>query len=1195
MIKRSFIKIFFSLFALAIGAQAANIRNYPLVLRQPNGLEIHVYASGNEYYNWLHDKDNYTILQDPETGYYVYAIRGNDGDLVPSFYIVGLADPAGLGLEKGLKRPPEKVKAEIQALLQIGLTQTLHPAPKTGALNNLVIFIRFSDEAEFTNPTSTYTSMFNDSAAGANSMFNYFKEASYNVFFVNTTFYPIPPGTTVISYQDGNPRGYYQPYNATTNPIGYTGGNSGSQRTTREHILLKNAVNAVSSQVPVGLNIDGDGDGYVDNVCFIVSGDPTAWASLLWPHMWSLYTQTAYINGKRVDTYNFQLCNYLNSRGVGVLCHEMCHSLDAPDLYHYSYDGLQPVYMWDIMEDDQNPPQHMGAYMKYKYMQWIPSLPVITGSAPPEAWMAGIYTLNPLTSSTNNCYRISSPNSTTEFFVVEYRRKIGTFENSIPGTGLLVYRINTSTSGNANGPPDEVYIYRPNGTLTQDGQPQNAHYSAETSRTSINDGTNPSSFLSNGGTGGLNISNVSTAGATISFTLGPPVVVPPIVSTTPVSAIGTTTATSGGTVASDGNAPVTARGVCWSTAPNPTTANSKTIDGSGLGTYTSNITGLSPNTAYHVRAYATNTVGTGYGNDLTFTTGSTVYTVPFSESFPSSFPANWSTQNIGTGITQRWNVSSSAHAGGAPNEMRCEWQDVYPGTTRLITPPLQTFGYSSLNLSYKHFYDDFGPGATLKIQTSVDGANWTNESWFLSSGAGNVGPATVNTTITHNLNSSTTFVAFVVTGDLFEIDAWYIDDVSITSPSVNTILSVTPDAQNVSSSPGTTTFNVANTGAGTMNWSAAITSGGGWLSISSGSSGTNSGTITAAFTQNTDTALRTGTIRVTAPGAAGSPKDVTITQAGAQLQYQLTIEAGGGGTTTPAPGTYTYANGSSVSVTAIPNTNYRFDKWTGDGSGSNNPIAIVMDRNKAIKANFLRQYHLTIAAGTGGTTNPAPGDQLVDSGTVVSVTALPNTNYRFLNWSGSVTGTSNPVNVTMDADKAVTANFMRQYHLTIAAGAGGTTNPTPGDHILDSGAVVSVTALPDTNYRFLNWSGSVTGTSNPVNVIMDDDKTATANFQRIIYPASNSAGQQVLNRSLSQAEYINVLTWSTNANNVNITGYKIYLVVGGQKTELATITADNTSFTYQHRKVTKGQEYTYLIVAVNNEAREGDPATIVVR
>jgi hypothetical protein len=152
----------------------------------------------------------------------------------------------------------------------------------------------------------------------------------------------------------------------------------------------------------------------------------------------------------------------------------------------------------------------MGCYMKFMYGKWIGSIPVL--SAP------GTYSLNPLTSSTNNCKKIASPYSTTEYFVVEYRNATGPFESSLPGTGMLVYRINTLvTEGNRNGPPDEVYIYRPGGTTTLDGSVNTANFSSNVGRTAINDSTDPSSFLSNGSAGGLKICNVGASGATISF------------------------------------------------------------------------------------------------------------------------------------------------------------------------------------------------------------------------------------------------------------------------------------------------------------------------------------------------------------------------------------------------------------------------------------------------------------------------------------------------------------------------------------------------------------------------------------------------------------------------------------------------------------------------------------------------------
>lgn len=100
--------------------------------------------------------------------------------------------------------------------------------------------------------------------------------------------------------------------------------------------------------------------------------------------------------------------------------------------------------------------------------------------------------------------------------------------------------------------------------------------------------------------------------------------VKPTVITSGISSITSYSATGGGNVTADGADPVTARGICWSTSPLPTIANSKTNDGTGTGSFASSLTGLQYSTLYHVRAYATNAVGTAYGNDTTFTTSSAV-------------------------------------------------------------------------------------------------------------------------------------------------------------------------------------------------------------------------------------------------------------------------------------------------------------------------------------------------------------------------------------------------------------------------------------------------------------------------------------------------------------------------------------------------------------------------------------------
>ncbi|MFA5032400.1 MAG: M6 family metalloprotease domain-containing protein [bacterium] len=497
-------------FALIISAltsiEAAYLTDVPQTLKQPNGEIVHCFATGDEFYSWLHDGSNFTIIQNHKTGYYVYADKLGE-ELIPTAYIVNKVNPELVGLKKGLNYSPERMKQMRDSFLKSFPKTKGTKAPSTGVINNIVVFIRFSDESEFTDNISTYNNKFNNTSTDSNSMYNYFKETSYNQLAITSTFYP-QTVSTVVSFQDSFPRNYYKAYDSITNPTGYTGGNNGSQRRMREHALLENAVDFVNSQIPGALDIDGDLDGFVDNVCFIIYGSPEGWASLLWPHRWSLYSTAVYIHGVQVMDYNFQLQSQVT---VNVLCHEMFHSLGSPDLYHYSFDGISPAGRWDIMCTSLNPPEHMSAYMKYRYGIWINDIPEIDTN--------GTYWLKPLISPTNNCYKIPSPCADTEFFVVEYRRKTGIFEGTLPGSGLLVYRINAGQDGegNADGPPDEVYLYRPGGTLDSNGTTNSANFSSNVGRTSINDITNPNSFLSDGSPGGLNIYNIGSVGDSISF------------------------------------------------------------------------------------------------------------------------------------------------------------------------------------------------------------------------------------------------------------------------------------------------------------------------------------------------------------------------------------------------------------------------------------------------------------------------------------------------------------------------------------------------------------------------------------------------------------------------------------------------------------------------------------------------------
>lgn len=480
---------------------AAPIKNLPITLNQPDGTVINCYVSGDEFFNYIHDDNGYLIIKNTTTDYYTYAIQKGD-KFYPTEFIVGQTSPEN----KGLPNSIDFSQIDTDKLINKFPNRNFgsQKAPTLGNINNIVIFIRFSDQNEFSQPTSYYDDMFNKTGANVNSMHNYYKEVSYNKLSIVSYFYPIPnPG--IISYQDSHPRAYYSP-SSTAGGVGYS---SDNERTTREHTLLKNAVTYVDQFIPDNLIVDGDNDGEVDNVCFIIAGATDGWSELLWPHMWSLYSQTARINGKRVGNYNFQLQNSLTSSSVGVLCHEMFHSLGSPDLYHYTENGISPVGGWDIMENDLNPPQHMGAHMKYKYGNWIDDETLITED--------GEYSLQPVSYSENNIFKLKTPKSSNEYFVVEYRKKTSIFENSLPGEGLLVYRIDSRYEGNADGPPDEVYILRPNGSQTANGSIGSANFSADNGRTFINYKSNPKLELTNGTLAGISIYDIGYLNDSITF------------------------------------------------------------------------------------------------------------------------------------------------------------------------------------------------------------------------------------------------------------------------------------------------------------------------------------------------------------------------------------------------------------------------------------------------------------------------------------------------------------------------------------------------------------------------------------------------------------------------------------------------------------------------------------------------------
>jgi hypothetical protein len=299
--------------------------------------------------------------------------------------------------------------------------------------------------------------------------------------------------------------------------------------------------------------------------------------------------------------------------------------------------------------------------------------------------------------------------------------------------------------------------------------------------------------------------------------------------------------------------------------------------------------------------------------------------IPFTEDYSS--PASWTQQGVNCGSL--WSVSATNQSGGASPEMHCTWEQTNPATTRYISPPLNTIGYSSLDLSFKHLYDAYGTGVTMKIQSSSDKINWTDEAWSIAGGTSNIS-GTVNTTISDNLGNIT-YIAWVLDGNLYQYDNWYFDDVSVTG------IFSGPYA-NFSASPLSTyigenvTFTDASGGGTISSWSWNF--GAGASPATANMQGphvvtySTIGTKTVSLTVNgTETETKTDYITITsAPVFSISPSSLDFgnIEIGNNSTMQFTITNAGGGTLTgniTTPTGYVVAEAAKSSIEFI-----KFDK-----------------------------------------------------------------------------------------------------------------------------------------------------------------------------------------------------------------------------------------------------------------------------
>lgn len=146
-----------------------------------------------------------------------------------------------------------------------------------------------------------------------------------------------------------------------------------------------------------------------------------------------------------------------------------------------------------------------------------------------------------------------------------------------------------------------------------------------------------------------------------------------------------------------------------------------------------------------------------------------------------------------------------------------------------------------------------------------------------------------------------------------------------------------------------------------------------------------------------------------------------------EVEYSLAVASSGQGTVQINPNKPTYQNGEIVTLTAIPDSGYQFAGWSGDASGTANPIQITMDSNKSVTTFFELvepgTYTLETLTSGGGSIDRNPDKPVYQSGETVILSAIADVGYQFTGWSGDTGGDGNPLQLVMNDNKAITANF----------------------------------------------------------------------------------------------------------------------------------------------------------------------------
>ena len=471
---------------------------------QPDGTAITVFLRGDEHAHWNESEDGYLITKDEKTGVWSYVTKTAT---TAALSAVGTSNPQAIG---AVKPDIAKLSSLATQIQQQQLPAQGAPAltSTTGTMYNLVVLVSFSDLA-VAYPQQSYDDLFNqvgyttDGAVG--SVKDYYHQISYNGLTVQSTV------VEAVTLDNG---------------YAYYGANDGNGDDIRPREMVQQALAKLEARGFDFGTMDGDSDGWIDGLTIIHAGGGEEYSgndsSYIWSHMWALSSPVTY-DGTSMQIYHTEPArrgwdSSPSTQGItriGVICHENGHFLGLPDLYDYGYDSkgagnfcLMAGGSWNGSYGTT--PAHMSAWCK-SAMGWVTPSVLSTG---------GFYTLGQVETNAQ-VYKLQGTFPSTQYFLIENRQGVG-FDTGLPGSqrGVLIWHVDEIQANNNDQTHYKVDLEEASGVqhleLNQNAG-DDADYFRLGNATAFTDSTVPNSRSYSSQALGIDITNISAVGSTMSF------------------------------------------------------------------------------------------------------------------------------------------------------------------------------------------------------------------------------------------------------------------------------------------------------------------------------------------------------------------------------------------------------------------------------------------------------------------------------------------------------------------------------------------------------------------------------------------------------------------------------------------------------------------------------------------------------